>query len=378
MRKLFLFTSFLCLVLLFLLVLHLEKVYIFKEKLPAAKPIKSVSQEKGSDTAKNQTKPWLIIYWSTFFGRRLDINFSWKKGECPVQCEATSDTSRASEASAFVVHARDLMWPPNKAVPWILATRENPVYTPALTNPNVMSRFQLLMSYRLDSDFPNPGFEIPELTPPLPFKEKTGLVMAALSNCESVRIEYMRQLTKFMKVDSYGACLHNKDGLIGRYGKVKGQYAFKELKQKLARTYKFLLVFFNQDCDYFVDDQLSSGLDAGTVPVVLGTDKVDDFLPGNLKNSIIRVRNFKSPKQLADYLTYLSNNETAYNEYLEWKSKGVGNFSGTVIGDRWQPKYPLYCQMCVAVAEGKIHKDGLKTDICQSRKYADWGITKGA
>jgi len=211
------------------------------------------------------------------------------------------------------------------------------------------------------------------LTAPLPFKEKTGIVMAAFSNCEPVRTEYLKQLMQYVQLDSYGACHKNKDGLIGRYGAANGKN-FKELKLELARKYKFLLVFFNEDCDYFVDDQLTHALNAGSVPVVMGTDKLDEFLPGNLRNAVIKVRDFKSPKLLAEYLKYLALNEAKYNKYLEWKQTGIGNFTGTVIGNFWKPKYDIYCQICVALSEGRVHKDGLPKDDCQRRKAADWRL----
>ena len=201
--------------------------------------------------------------------------------------------------------------------------------------------------------------------------------MAAFSNCEPVRTEYMRQLMKFVQVDSYGACLRNKNDLVSRYGSKNGKN-FKELKSELARQYKFTLVFFNQDCEYFVDDQLSHALNAGSVPVVMSTDKLDEFLPGNLRQSVIKVRDFRTPKDLSDYLKYLSTNETEYNNYLTWKSKGVGNITGTVIGNFWKPKYPIYCQICVALSEGRIHKEGLRPIPCNARTYEDWGIKKGA
>ena len=38
---------------------------------------------------------------------------------------------------------------------------------------------------------------------------------------------------------------------------------------------------------------------------------------GNLKTSVIKVRDLKSPRLLADYLKHLNDNETAYNKYLE-------------------------------------------------------------
>ena len=82
-----------------------------------------------------------------------------------------------------------------------------------------------------------------------------------------------------------------------------------------------------------MDDQISHALSAGSVPVVMSTDKLNEFLPGNLRNSVIKVSNFKSPKLLADYLKHLSNNETEYNKYLEWKRNGFGDISRTAVGN---------------------------------------------
>ena len=280
--------------------------------------MKEVLSGTANNTLKNNTKSWLIVYYSTFFGMRLKLHEKWSKGECPVPCEITSDPSRASEADGIVIHGRDAqITPPLKSVPWILQIQENPVHCPVLRNANFMSKFNLLKSYRLDSDFPNPTVLLPKLTPPIPFKNKSGLVMAAFSNCEPVRTEYMRQLMKFLQVDSYGRCLHNKNGLTARYRNQNGK-DFRDIKSDLARQYKFTLVFFNEDCDYFVDAQLHHAWNAGSVPVVMATDKLDEFLPcPYLNHSVIKVRDFETPQLLAEYLKYLSNNETEYNKYLE-------------------------------------------------------------
>ena len=98
--------------------------------------------------------------------------------------------------------------------------------------------------------------------------------------------------------------LKNKNGLIARYGAQNGK-EFREVKTELAKKYKFTLVFFNQDCDYFVNAQLTHALHAGSVPVVMSTNKLDEFLPGNIRHSVINVRDFKSPRNLFDYLKYL-------------------------------------------------------------------------
>ena len=258
-----------CVVLVTYLVLHLSTRIHFPRVPDIAGPGTFIRNLNVTHKSKNDSKPWVIVFWSTVFGVQQNIHQVWKKGECPVACEVTSDRSRAAEARGFIVHARDgHMSPPHHTAAWILLTQENPVYTPVLRNPKFMSRFNLLRSYRLDSDFPNPVYSMPELTAPLPFEEKTGIVMPAFSNCEPVRTAYLKQLMQFVQVDSYGACHRNKYDLVNRYGSANGK-DFKELKTELARKYKFLLVFFNQDCDYFVDDQLTHALNAGSVPVVI-------------------------------------------------------------------------------------------------------------
>ena len=40
-----------------------------------------------------------------------------------------------------------------------------------------------------------------------------------------------------------------------------------------------------------------------------------------IPGSYINVMDFKTVKQLADYLHYLDNNNTAYNEYFKWRVK---------------------------------------------------------
>ena len=48
-----------------------------------------------------------------------------------------------------------------------------------------------------------------------------------------------------------------------------------------------------------------------------GADYGKTAIPG----SYIDVRDFSSVKELADYLLYLDKNNTAYNEYLSWRTK---------------------------------------------------------
>ena len=72
---------------------------------------------------------------------------------------------------------------------------------------------------------------------------------------------------------------------------------------------------FKNYCLYFVE-KLESPLKRFVVPVVYGAKDVHKIAP---PHSYIDVRDFKSPKHLADYLLYLDKNHTAYMSYFKWK-----------------------------------------------------------
>jgi hypothetical protein len=58
---------------------------------------------------------------------------------------------------------------------------------------------------------------------------------------------------------------------------------------------------------------------AGAVPVLLGAPNLrENFLPH--PKAAILASDYATVKDLADHLSYLAVNETAYNEYLEWKT----------------------------------------------------------
>ena len=334
------------------------------------------------DKIKKARNKIVILYCSKLFGYTPAVGknpyqwpFFYAGHNCPITCELTTDKRRVHEASALVVHARDSgEIPPKiyKNLTWILHTNENPINAGILTVPKSMRQFNYLASYRLDSDFPCPGFLKPTLETPVPFKEKTGLVVAISSWCEVVRTRYLAQLMKYIKVDSYGKCLQNK------YNRPrKGATLFHD-NLKLQRNYKFTVVFPNSDCDFYMTKKIYIALSAGSIPIWLGTDRIDAVLQwGNLKHSIIKVKDFSSPKALAEFLTKLSKNETEYNEYLKWKYEGFQfpkEYYDSPIG-QWWDGLPLYCRVCLKVAQDPQGHDGLPVDKCdgqQKRTMKKW------
>ena len=84
----------------------------------------------------------------------------------------------------------------------------------------------------------------------------------------------------------------------------------------------------------FFTEKLYRPLTNFIVPVVLATRDVRKIAP---PNSYIDVRDFKSPKHLAEYLLYLDKNVTAYMEYFKWREHYTMKRYG---------QYQLFCEVC--------------------------------
>ena len=319
----------------------------------------------------------LILYWTNVFDSPINVTdkpFEWpflslgaKNNKfCPVKCELSSNKSRLMEASALVMHGGNIKELPlsskyAKSLPWILHINENPAYWKSLGDEGIMGKFSYLASYRLDADFPCPQFTRPDLMEPIPFAEKKGLAVAIYSNCEDTRTLYMFRLMKHMAVDSYGKCLRNRPRLPSGYN----------LTKAVMRRYKFVLTFPNADCDYYMTEKMYNVLSAGSVPVWMGTDKIDEVLQwGNLRHSYIKVGDFPSPKKLAEYLLDLAGNERKYNHFLKWKYEGLKfpkEYYKSAIG-QWWDGLPLYCRVCMRIAKDLSAHTGLPADRCDGKQ----------
>ena len=134
-------------------------------------------------------------------------------------------------------------------------------------------------------------------------KGKTKMVAWFVSHCstEIRREEYARQLGQHVPVDIFGNCSN------------ECPYDCYEM---LRTEYKFYLAFENSWCPDYVTEKFTRPLIHDAVPIVLGGADYSHFAP---PGSYINARDFKSPKELADYLILLNNTETLYASYFDWK-----------------------------------------------------------
>ena len=129
------------------------------------------------------------------------------------------------------------------------------------------------------------------------------------SNCHSnsKRESYINELKKHVPIDVYGKC--------GGHGKIEENNIWEPT---VIKQYKFYLSFESSLCDGYVTEKLGKILygDSKIIPIVRGYIDYNLVAP---PHSYINVADFASPEDLAEYLYYLNNNETAFNKYFEWK-----------------------------------------------------------
>ncbi|XP_046562958.1 glycoprotein 3-alpha-L-fucosyltransferase A-like [Haliotis rubra] len=178
------------------------------------------------------------------------------------------------------------------------------------------------MTFRHDSDIFRP-YGVLRRRQNIPVKnytsiveKKTGLVAWMVSNCEdwSKRRSYVKELQKHIQVDIYGFC---------------GKRVFKRDRNKdwmahLNETYKFYLAFENNFCLDYISEKFFSYFNLDLVTVVRGGGDYSRDAP---PKTYLNVDNFKSPKELADYLWFLNNNTDRYIDILKRKEQVASTLS---------------------------------------------------
>jgi hypothetical protein len=80
--------------------------------------------------------------------------------------------------------------------------------------------------------------------------------------------------------------------------------------------YKFYLAAENSLCPDYVTEKFYRGFLNDIVPVVYGGADYSQYAP---PHSYINIADFRSPKELADYLLLLDKNDALYRKYFDWK-----------------------------------------------------------
>lgn len=272
--------------------------------------------------------------------------------DCPVtECIFTSDGSLINQSDVVVFYAQTMKDFPlirNYQQRFVFAQLESPIThdLSSILNDNRVrfGYFNWTMTYRWDSDIVHRGeygymvtksnhtgmgirarilnswsnqmdYLLPQTDHKVAknfhfidkiIKKKTKLVAWFVSHCTTPirREEYVRQLSRYVTIDIFGACNNRK--------------CPTNCDEMLRTHYKFYLAFENSWCHDYVTEKFYRPLIHNTVPIVLGGANYSRFAP---PHSYINARDFNSPRELAQYLLLLNKTDTLYAAYFEWKEQ---------------------------------------------------------
>uniref|UniRef100_H2Z1H3 Fucosyltransferase n=1 Tax=Ciona savignyi TaxID=51511 RepID=H2Z1H3_CIOSA len=259
-----------------------------------------------------------ILSWRRPWG------FSWlghAEGQNIGNCILTYDRNLIREASAVIFHYTALdneiyLFFRNEKQYFIFWTMDGPSY---MRNAEIRhpvkfddSFINWTMTYRLNSDifYPHLSMDMARTV----FSRRKPYVDDIISKKNShfllgskLRLKYIDELVEAgLSIDRYGWCFDNTQ-------------AYKKLPLEVLDSYKFYFAFEDaKECiDYLTTEFWDQAVYKGRVPVVWGTSKatVESLVPSG---SFIHTDDFKTPNELAAYLTYLDKNIAAYREYFKW------------------------------------------------------------
>lgn len=235
----------------------------------------------------------------------------------------TTDRRERDRATAVVCHIPTLLRPPGRrraAQRWVAWSAESAVNYPQLSDAAYMSRFDVTMTYRMDSDVPvsylfENDTRVPtaEFLRPVPTKspDRVAAVLISSRIDGSRRLSYLKELMRHLDLHSYGKVLNNR----AMPGPDRGPAS----KLALLSGYRFNLAFENSSCTDYVTEKLYDPLRAGCVPVYLGAPNVSSFVPG--ERCFIDARDYESPQALAGHLRRLADDDEAYAAHFAWKAR---------------------------------------------------------
>ena len=259
-------------------------------------------------------RPVVIHFYNRFFGEWPDA-----PTDCEVDCRFTTDPAAFADADAIVFHVPSLIslhgLEKRPGQLWVAWSLESRVMCSALDDPAFMRHFDLTMTYERSSDVWYPYFgpgTVPGLQQPVAARTAPAPVVYLQANPHDRcgRLEYVGELMRRVRVDSFGAVHRNRPEVIP---------PGYQPRLDLYSRYKFTLAFENSFAPDYVTEKLYEPLVAGSVPVYRGSPDVADLAPSS--GCYIDVRDFSSASDLAAYLNHLHTHDDEYRAYQDWRSQ---------------------------------------------------------
>ena len=263
-----------------------------------------------------------ILLWHWPFGKSYGLggDVCWDLFHIP-HCKLVDQRSFFPSADVVVFHNRELIdgsqklptdLPRPRGQRWAWMSLESPAHNGNLQQ--FANIFNMTISYRRDADITVPYGEVLPLESEEPLLEdnsvnKTSLVCWVVSNYMShhKRSQLYKELSAIVPVEVYGRWTNKP-------------LSSEDLLPTISRCY-FYLAFENSVAkDYITEKLWKNAYQGGAVPVVLGPP-LSHYKAVAPPNSFIHVDEFKSVKEMAEYLQRLAEDKKRYAEYFKWKQQ---------------------------------------------------------
>ena len=320
--------------------------------------------------SSNKT-PKTILMWTKFkglpfpdFDQEMNTPGFFERINCPVTaCRLTNDRSMLSQSGMVLFHLRNAIdFIPQRTSPhqsFVHVVFESPIH--CFQCPYFNDTFTLTANYAAFSDFSSVYFTQSGLywSPPTSATDqaqetrrdfhsipKKEFGAALISNCDdkSMRLTYLQILNEHLRaaranasVNIYGKCGDSSHVCPTTVDSAAAD-GQPDCRSFIAARVRFYFAFENSVCRDYITEKFFDLLRYDVVPVVLGANNYDDYVP---RSGFINALDFDSPKLLADYLLYLDANATAYNEYFAWKRYVRFRDERSLVREGY------LCEMCV-------------------------------
>ena len=301
-------------------------------------------------------KPWGYFVPKDDYTKTCGCNFD--------HCKLSYNINDYSNADVVFFHARDmpsmsiledLKKNSKKGQYWMYFVLENPFNTPPTGPLNRL--FELAMTYRHNSDFPFPYGRYVKRKPEDKedysldvAKSKSKQIAWMVSHCGTRR----DKLAKYF--EQHGLIIAVGGGCASQFQN-RLQCSTRECTEEMSK-YKFYFSAENNLCNQYITEKYwSNPFKINAVPIVLGGSNYADpqlAIPG----SFISALDFKTPKDLVEYIKKVDSNDTLYNSYFNWRKRYK-----LFQEKQWGCSYAM-CNLCDHLKKGvKVPKDILDNTI---------------
>ena len=203
-----------------------------------------------------------------------------------------------------------------------ICSMEGEVYYPQLAvNHKAWRNHKFFATTAFHSDVPLPYFSFAEYDiqhghDPVSYDTAIHGAVFLARNCAARNdrdawvVALQNYSSSIFRIDSLSKCHHNAElppGLVSL-----------EDKTAVMRQYLFYLAFENQNTVDYITEKLWGAFVAGVVPVYMGAPNIKEHVP---EHSVIFVKDYDSPRALAEYLRHVASDRDLYEAYHAWRKQ---------------------------------------------------------